>query len=146
MKTYVLKKETIQPKWYLIDANGKTLGRLATRAATILQGKHLPTYTPNITNGDHVVVINADKVKVTGQKMEKKLYFRHSGYTGHLRVTPLKDMMENKPEKVIYEAVKGMVPKNRIGKASLTRLRVYKGAEHPHEAQKPEVIELANKK
>ena len=143
MKTYVLKKETIQPKWYLIDANGEILGRLATRAATILQGKHLPTFTPNITNGDHVVVINAEKVKVTGDKMEKKWYFRHSGYTGNLRTTKLKDM---KPEDVIYEAVKGMVPKNRIGKASMTRLLVYKGSEHPHQAQKPETIEIAKKK
>lgn len=146
MKTYVLKKETIQPKWYLIDANGQTLGRLATHIASLLQGKHLPTYTPNITNSDHVVVINSDKIKVTGKKMEDKWYFRHSGYVGSLRTTKLKDMMVNKSDNVIYEAVKGMVPKNKIGKASLTRLRVFKDDKHTHEAQKPEVVTLAKTK
>src|SRR5208282_3428474 len=98
---------TIQPKWYLMDADGQILGRLATRIARILQGKHLPSYTPNITNSDHVVVINSDKIKVTGNKMENKWYFRHSGYTGNLRTTKLKDMMETKSDDVIYEAVKG---------------------------------------
>ncbi len=146
MKTFELKKETIQPKWYLIDADGQTLGRLATRVATLLQGKHLPTFTPNIANGDHVVVINSDKIKVTGNKMENKWYFRHSGYVGNLRTTKLKAMMENKSDDVIYEAVKGMVPKNKIGKASMTRLRIFKDAKHTHEAQKPEVVTLTKTK
>ncbi len=142
MKTFILKNETIQPKWYIVDAEGLTLGRLATAVARVLQGKHLPTYTPNISNRDHVVVINSDKIKVTGNKMNNKLYFRHSGYTGNLKVTPLKDMMATKSDKVIYEAVKGMVPKNRLGKASMTRLRIFKNAEHPHTAQNPEVLKF----
>jgi len=142
MKTFVLKTKEIQPKWYIVDAEGVTLGRLATQIARILQGKHLPTYTPFISNRDHVVVLNADKIHVTGNKMENKLYFRHSGYIGHLKVTPLKDMMAKKPEKVIYEAVRGMVPKNRLGRASMTRIRVYNGNDHPHVAQKPETIKF----
>jgi len=142
MKTFILKNETIQPKWYIVDAEGLTLGRLATVVARVLQGKHLPTYTPNISNRDHVVVINSDKIKVTGNKMNNKLYFRHSGYTGNLKVTPLKDMMATKSDQVIYEAVKGMVPKNRLGKASMTRLRIFKNAEHPHTAQNPEVLKF----
>ena len=142
MKTFILKNETIQPKWYIVDAEGLTLGRLATAVARVLQGKHLPTYTPNISNRDHVVVINSDKIKVTGNKMNNKLYFRHSGYTGNLKVTPLKDMMATKSDQVIYEAVKGMVPKNRLGKASMTRLRIFKNAEHPHTAQNPEVLKF----
>jgi large subunit ribosomal protein L13 len=142
MKTFVLKAEEIQPKWYIVDAEGVTLGRLATEVAKVLQGKHLPTYTPFISNRDHVVVINADKIKVTGKKMENKLYFKHSGYIGSLRVTPLKDMMAKKPEFVIYEAVRGMVPKNRLGRASMTRLRVFAGSDHPHTAQKPEIIKF----
>ncbi len=119
MKTFVLKTKEIQPKWYIVDAEGVTLGRLATQIARILQGKHLPTYTPFISNRDHVVVLNADKIHVTGNKMENKLYFRHSGYIGHLKVTPLKDMMAKKPEKVIYEAVRGMVRKT-VRRASMT--------------------------
>lgn len=142
MKTFILKNETIQPKWYIVDAEGLTLGRLATAVARVLQGKHLPTYTPNISNRDHVVVINSDKIKVTGNKMNNKLYFRHSGYTGNLKVTPLKDMMATKSDQVIYEAVKGMVPKNRLGKASMTRLRIFKNAEHTHIAQNPEVLKF----
>jgi large subunit ribosomal protein L13 len=142
MKTFVLKAEEIQPKWYLVDAEGVTLGRLATQVAKVLQGKHLPTYTPFISNRDHVVVINADKIKVTGKKMENKLYFKHSGYIGSLRITPLKDMMAKKPEFVIYEAVRGMVPKTRLGRASMTRLRVFAGSDHPHTAQKPETIKI----
>jgi large subunit ribosomal protein L13 len=145
MKTFVLKSENIAPKWYVVDAEGVVLGRLATDVARILQGKHLPTYTPFISNRDHVIVLNADKVKVTGNKMENKLYFRHSGYTGNLKITPLKDMMANKPTDVIYEAVRGMIPKNKLGSHSMTRLLIYTGTEHPHEAQKPEVYKIVSK-
>ncbi len=140
MKTYVPKKEEIERKWYVIDAAGKPLGRLATQIATILRGKHKPIYTPFMDTGDYVVVINAEKVVLTGGKEEKKVYYRHSGYPGGLKVIPYKKMKEKFPEKVIRIAVKGMIPHNSLGRKMLKKLKVYRGAEHPHKAQMPELI------
>ncbi len=136
----MMKKEEIKRKWYLIDAKGQILGRLATRIARILMGKNKVSYTPHVDNGDFVVVINADKIKVTGKKMEKKIYYRHSGYMGNLKEISLKDMMAKHPERVITLAVKRMLPKNKTLKHRIKRLKVYAGPEHPHEAQKPELI------
>ncbi len=140
MKTYVPKKEEIERKWYVIDAAGKPLGRLATQIATILRGKHKPIYTPFMDTGDYVIVINAEKVILTGGKEEKKVYYRHSGYPGGLKVIPYKKMKEKYPERVIRIAVKGMIPHNSLGRKMLKKLKVYRGAEHPHEAQMPELI------
>ena len=140
MKTYVPKKEDIKRKWYVIDAAGKPLGRLATQVATILRGKHKPIYTPYMDTGDYVIVINAEKVVLTGGKEEKKVYYKHSGYPGGLKVIPYKKMKEKFPERVIRIAVKGMIPHNSLGRKMLKKLKVYKGAEHPHKAQMPELI------
>lgn len=125
-------------KWLLIDAKDKVLGRLATRIATLLTGKHKPGYVPSMVTGDHVVVINADKVRLTGQKLDQKIYYRHTGYPGGLREVPVRKMLETRPERVIEEAVLGMLPKNKLRKQFARRLRVYAGDQHPHEAQKPE--------
>ena len=138
MKSFVAKPADIERKWYVIDANGQTLGRVATQVAMILRGKHKPIYTPHVDCGDHVIVINASGVVLTGKKLEQKKYYRYSGYVGGLKETSAKDMLENKPELVVYEAVKGMMPKNSLGRDMLKKLRVYKGAEHGHAAQKPE--------
>lgn len=142
MKSFVAKPADIERKWYVIDANGQTLGRLASQVATILRGKHKPIYTPHVDCGDHVIVINADKVVLTGKKLDQKVYYRYSGYIGGLKETSARDMLANKPEKMVYEAVKGMMPKNSLGRQMLTKLRVYKGAEHEHAAQKPEAYAL----
>lgn len=143
MKTYMAKPKELPPrKWYLIDASGKILGRLATKIATILRGKHLPTFTPHVDMGDHVIVINAEQIKVTGKKLNEKLYFRHSGYPGGFKVTRLKDLLAKKPEMVIYLAVKRMLPKNKLRKRMLKRLRIYRGSDHPHQAQKPEILSI----
>jgi large subunit ribosomal protein L13 len=141
-KTYTMKAGEIENKWYLIDADGKVLGRLATEIATILRGKRKPNFTPNLEMGDFVVVINAEKVKLTGTKSEDKDYFTHSGYPGGEKFTNIKKIMAEKPEYVIHHAVKGMMPKTKVGKHLLTNLKVYSGNEHPHAAQKPETLNL----
>ncbi len=142
MKTYFPKKEEIKRDWYLIDASGLTLGRLASRIATILRGKTKAIYTPHLDVGDYVVVINAEKVKVTGKKLNNKYYARHSGYPGGLKLTSLKTMLEKKPEDVIRCAVKGMLPKGSLGRKMLKKLKVYRGGEHPHMAQSPKILNL----
>jgi large subunit ribosomal protein L13 len=140
--TYSAKKSDNQGKWGLVDADGATLGRVATMIASRLQGKHNPLYTPHVDTGDWIVVINADKVKLTGKKMDQKRYYRHSGYIGGLTETTAKDLKEKRPEDLIRFAVKGMLPKNKLGRKLYGKLKVYAGDQHPHEAQKPEVIEL----
>ena len=140
MKTFMEKKENIDRKWYVIDAEGVTLGRLATKVATILKGKHKPTYTPHVDCGDYVIVINAEKVNLTGNKLNDKMYYNHSGYVGGLRERNAKTMIEKYPEEMIERAVKGMLPKGRLGRQMNTKLFVYAGPEHKHQAQKP--IEL----
>ncbi|MBQ0004801.1 MAG: 50S ribosomal protein L13 [Clostridiales bacterium] len=138
MKSYIAKPAEIEHKWYVIDAEGKTLGKLAAETAAILRGKKKPIYTPHIDCGDYVIVINAEKVHVTGKKEEDKIYVRHTGYPGGLRETSLKEMRAKKPEEIIRHAVKGMMPKGRLGRQMYKKLKVYAGAEHPHAAQKPE--------
>lgn len=140
MKTYSPKKADINRKWYLVDAKGQTLGRLATKVAVKLRGKDKPLFAPHVDCGDFVVVINAKDVAVTGSKMDNKMYYRHSGYPGALKKTPMKKVMETKPEMVIEKAVSGMIPHNRLKKEILEKLKVYAGEEHPHEAQKPEIL------
>jgi large subunit ribosomal protein L13 len=141
-KTFLPKVDTIERKWFIVDATDLTLGRMATEIATLLRGKHKPIYTPSLDVGDNVIVINADKVKVTGLKLEQKKYYRHSGYLGGIRETNLKTMLEKKPSRVIELAVKRMLPKTRLGRKLFTHLKVYDGAEHPHAAQKPEEYKL----
>jgi len=141
-KTTIVKPEDIEKKWYLIDASGKTLGRLASKVATILRGKNKPSYVPFMDHGDFVIIVNAEKVHVTGKKRENKVYWRYTGYPGGLRLTKLKDVMEKDPTFVIKHAVKGMLPHNRLGRRMLKKLKVYAGPEHPHKAQKPEPIEI----
>jgi len=143
VRTYMAKAGEVQRKWYLIDADGKTLGRVATEVARILRGKHKPIYTPHVDTGDHVIVINAAKVKVTGKKYTDKLYYRHTGYPGGIKVTNFADMLQRKPEQVIEKAVWGMIPHNRLGRKVFKKLRVYPGPDHPHAAQKPEVWEIS---
>ncbi len=142
MKTYVASTEDRDRQWVVVDAEGQTLGRLATRIADALRGKRKPTYTPHIDVGDFVVVVNAEKISVTGAKRTEKLYHRHSGYPGGLRSRTLNEMLEKRPEEVIRLAVKGMLPKNRLGRKQLTKLKVYAGPEHPHAAQKPQKLEI----
>jgi large subunit ribosomal protein L13 len=132
---------TAGDKWFVLDAEDKVLGRLATRVATILTGKHKPGYAPFMVTGDHVVIINADKVRLTGQKLDQKVYYRHTGYPGGLREVPVRKMLETRPERVIENAVLGMLPKTKLRKQFARRLRVYAGSEHPHAAQKPEILE-----
>ncbi len=141
-RTPIVKKEEIKRKWYLIDAEGKILGRVATKIAEILMGKNKPTYTPNVDTGDFVIVINAEKVKVTGKKLLDKVYYKHSGYLGGLKKETLFSLLKRKPEFVIKHAVKGMLPKNKLGRRMIKKLKVYRGCQHPHQAQKPEVIEI----
>ncbi|MCX6386885.1 MAG: 50S ribosomal protein L13 [Solirubrobacterales bacterium] len=141
-KTYVATPTDRDRAWVVVDAEGKTLGRLATQLADILRGKHKPTYTPHIDTGDFVVVINAEKISVTGKKRAEKRYYRHSGYPGGLRSRTLAEMLERRPEEVIRLAVKGMVPRTRLGRQQLTKLKVYAGPEHPHTAQKPATLEI----
>lgn len=143
MKTIFAKKENIEKKWYLVDAQDQILGRMATRIAIYLRGKHKPIFTPNVDTGDFVVVINADKVKVTGNKLNNKIYYRHSGYVGGIKSKSLKDRLLKEPDKVITDAVWGMLPKNRLGRAMIKKLKVYRGSDHPHIAQKPEIIEIS---
>ncbi len=142
MKTYMANAQNVQRKWYVVDADGKTLGRLASKIATILRGKHKPTYTPHVDTGDHVIVLNADKVVLTGNKLDQKLYRRHSQYPGGLKEVPYRRLMATKPEFVVYEAVRGMLPHNSLGRSMIKKLRVYRGAEHNHQAQQPEVLDI----
>jgi len=142
MKTFMLKKEDVQRDWYLVDATGKTLGRLASEIAKILMGKHKPTYTPHVDNGDFVVVVNAEKIHVTGKKLEKKIYYWHTGYPGGLKSATLKELLQKKPTEVIRLAVRGMLPKNKLRDRRMKRLKVYAGPEHPHKAQNPKPLEL----
>jgi large subunit ribosomal protein L13 len=141
VKTYVATPANRERNWVLVDASGKTLGRLATRIADALRGKRKPEYTPHIDTGDFVVVVNAEKIAVSGNKREQKIYYRHSGYPGGLRTRTLEEMLERRPEEVIRLAVKGMLPRNRLGRQQLRKLRVYAGPDHPHEAQKPKSID-----
>jgi len=142
MKTYMAKAETVERKWYVVDAAGLTLGRLASKVASVLRGKNKPNYTPNVDTGDFVIVINTDKVVLTGKKLENKFYRYHTGYIGGLKEISYKKMMEEKSDLAVYEAVKGMLPKNSLGRAMIKKLRVYKGAEHNHAAQKPETLKV----
>jgi large subunit ribosomal protein L13 len=142
MRTWNAKPDAIERRWYLVDAEGQTLGRLATRIADTLRGKRKPEYTPHVDTGDFVVVVNAEKVTVTGKKLEQKMYYRHSGYPGGLRARPLGDELARRPTEVVRKAVKGMLPRNRLARQQLTKLKVYAGPEHPHEAQKPEPLPL----
>jgi large subunit ribosomal protein L13 len=142
MKTYSAKPGEITREWYLVDAEGKTLGRLATQIADALRGKRKPEYTPHIDTGDFVIVVNAEKISVTGAKRTEKLYHRHSGYPGGMRTRTLNDMLERRPEEVIRLAVKGMLPRNRLARKQLTKLKVYAGPDHPHSAQKPQPLEI----
>ena len=132
----------VEKKWYVVDASGKVLGRLANKIAVVLMGKHKPTYTPHVDTGDYVIVVNADKVVLTGKKLDQKKYYRHSGYPGGLKELTARQMFEKHPEKVIYLAVKRMLPKNKLGRKMLKKLKVYAGPEHPHQAQKPEPLEF----
>ncbi len=141
-KTLSAKPHEIERTWYVVDAEGKTLGRLATEIARILRGKHKPIYTPHVDTGDYVIVINADKVRVTGNRLDQKMYYRHSGYMGGLKTVSLRRMLETHPERVIEHAVKGMLPKNRLGRQMYKKLKVYASPEHPHQAQKPQPLEL----
>ena len=140
MKSFVASTATIERKWYVVDATGYTLGRLASEVAKVLRGKNKAIFTPHIDTGDYVIVINADKIKVTGKKMDQKVYYRHSDYGGGMKEATLREMMDKKPEKVIELAVKGMLPKGPLGRTMYKKLFVYAGAEHGHEAQKPEVL------
>ena len=142
MKTFMAKSQDVKRDWYVVDASGMTLGRLASQVASVLRGKNKPTFTPNVDTGDFVIVLNSDKVVLTGKKLEQKMYTYHTGYIGGLKQTPYKDMMAKKSDVVVYEAVKGMLPKNSLGRQMLTKLRVYKGGEHNHQAQQPKVLEL----
>ena len=140
MKTFMEKKETVERKWYVIDATDKPLGRVATKAAHILRGKHKVTFTPHVDCGDYVIIINADKVKLTGNKLDNKMYYNHSGYTGGLRERNAREMIESYPVEMVERAVKGMLPHNRLGRATAKKLFVYAESSHKHEAQKPTVI------
>lgn len=142
MKTFMASPATIERKWYVVDATGHTLGRLASEVAKVLRGKNKPTYTPHMDCGDYVIVVNADKIQVTGKKLDQKIYYHHSDYVGGMKETTLREMMNKKPERVIELAVKGMLPKGPLGRSMITKLHVYAGAEHDHAAQKPEVLEI----
>lgn len=142
MKTYVAKPHEQERKWYIIDAEGQTLGRLATQVADILRGKHKPIYTPHVDTGDHVIIINAEKIHLTGNKLQDKKYYRHSGYVGGIKATTAGELLKRHPERVIQTAVKGMIPHNKLGRQVIKKLKVYAGSEHPHAAQMPEVLEL----
>ena len=142
MKTYMAHPGDIERKWYVVDAADKVFGRVASQVAAILRGKNKPEFTPNVDTGDFVIVVNVDKLVFTGKKLEQKFYYRHSGYPGGLKKTKYSELMKNKPEFAFYEAVRRMLPKNKLGDQMLTKLRVYAGPEHKHEAQKPEALEL----
>ncbi|MBR5474183.1 MAG: 50S ribosomal protein L13 [Lachnospiraceae bacterium] len=140
MKTFMANPANVERKWYVVDATGYTLGRLASEVAKVLRGKNKAIFTPHVDTGDYVIVVNAEKIKVTGKKLQQKIYYNHSDYVGGMKETTLKEMMQKKPAKVIEHAVKGMLPKGPLGNQMYTKLHVYAGAEHPHAAQKPEVL------
>jgi large subunit ribosomal protein L13 len=140
MKTFTAKKEDVEHRWYVVDAEGETLGRLAVRIADALRGKRKPEYTPHVDTGDFVVVVNAEKIQVTGNKLDQKRYYRHSGYPGGLRSRTLREQLDRRPTEVIRMAVKGMLPRNRLARQQITKLKVYAGPEHPHEAQAPQPL------
>ncbi|GIK38254.1 MAG: 50S ribosomal protein L13 [Chloroflexota bacterium] len=142
MKTISAKETEVQRDWYVIDAQGQTLGRLATRTAAVLRGKHKPLYTPHVDCGDYVIIVNAEKVHVTGQKLSQKKYYRHSGYPGGLKEVSLRDQLQKFPERVLESAVRGMLPKNRLGRRMFKKLKVYPGPDHPHQAQQPKPMEF----
>lgn len=142
MNTFMANPDKIDRKWYVVDAEGCTLGRLASEVANVLRGKNKPIYTPHVDCGDYVIVVNADKIKVTGKKLDQKIYYRHSEYVGGMKETTLRELLAKKPERVIELAVKGMLPKGPLGRSLYTKLHVYAGAEHAHAAQKPEVMEI----
>jgi large subunit ribosomal protein L13 len=142
VKSFIAKKETVKHDWYVIDAAGKTLGRLAVQIASRLRGKHKPIYTPHVDTGDFIVVVNAEKVRLTGNKLEDKMYYRYTGYPGGLREQNAADLLKKKPGSLLQFAVKGMLPKNSLGRAMYKKLKIYTGASHPHEAQKPQTLEL----
>ncbi len=142
MKTFVAKEHEVDKKWYLVNAENKILGRLASQIAIRLRGKHKPIFTPHADTGDFVVVINAEKVALTGNKWDNKIYYHHSGYIGGLKQISAKKLLEKQPDQVLYMAVKRMLPKNSLGRRQLTKLKIYSGSEHPHEAQKPEILEI----
>ena len=142
MKSFMASPSTVERKWYVVDAEGKTLGRLASEVANVLRGKNKPTYTPHIDTGDYVIVVNAEKIQVTGKKLDQKIYYHHSGYVGGLKQTKYRKLMAEKPEFAVKHAVLGMLPKGPLGRQMARKLRVYAGAEHEHEAQQPEVLEL----
>jgi len=142
VRTFTQKQEEIERDWYVVDAEGETLGRLASRIAPILKGKHKPIYTPHLDCGDFVVIVNAEKVRVTGRKLDQKLYYRHSGYPGGLKSISLRDQLNRYPERVLQAAIRGMLPKNKLGRRMIKKLKVYAGDAHPHEAQQPRPLEL----
>ncbi|MEQ3776879.1 MAG: 50S ribosomal protein L13 [Alcanivorax sp.] len=142
MKTYSAKPESVKRDWYVVDASGKTLGRLATEVASRLRGKHKPEFTPHVDTGDYIVVVNADKVAVTGNKANDKMYYRHTGYPGGLKEASFSTLQAEKPEMIIEKAVKGMLPRNPLGRAMFRKLKVYAGTEHPHTAQQPQQLEI----
>jgi large subunit ribosomal protein L13 len=141
-KSYLAKNEEVERKWYVVDATGMSLGRLASQVAKVLQGKHKPTYTPHVDTGDYVIVINAEKIVLTGKKLTQKKYYRHSGYPGGIKEQTAKEILEKYPERLIEKAVKGMLPNTTLGRHMFKKLKVYSGSNHPHEAQKPEKLEL----
>ena len=142
MKSFMASPSTVERKWYVVDAEGKTLGRLASEVANVLRGKNKPTYTPHIDTGDYVIVVNAEKIQVTGKKLDQKIYYHHSEYVGGMKEATLREMMQKKPEFVITHAVKGMLPKGPLGRQMLKKLHVYAGQEHNHAAQKPETLDI----
>lgn len=142
MNTYMANAQTVERKWYVVDAEGMVLGRLASQVANILRGKHKPIYTPHVDTGDHVIVVNADKIVLTGKKLDQKVYYHHSGYVGGLKETKYRKLMADKPEFALRHAVVGMLPKNSLGRKMATKMHVYSGAEHEHAAQQPEVLNL----
>ena len=142
MKTYTARPQDVVRKWYVVDAEGQTLGRLATQVATILRGKHKPIYTPHVDTGDHVIIVNAEKIHLTGKKLQDKKYYRHSGYPGGIKSVTAGEVLKRHPERVIKAAVWGMIPHNTLGRQMITKLKIYAGAEHPHQAQQPEILVL----
>lgn len=140
MSTFMAKKEEVKRDWYVIDATGKPLGRIATKVAMILKGKHKPIYTPHVDTGDHVIIVNADKVILTGKKMDDKIYYSHTGYPGGIKARNFRSYMSKSPEKVVYKAIWGMLPHNVLGRKMIKKLKIYRGEQHPHEAQKPQPL------
>jgi len=142
VKTYTARAEDIEREWFLVNAEGKTLGRLASEIAQVLRGKHKPIYSPHLDCGDYVIVVNAEKVRVTGRKLDQKMYYRHTGYPGGIKSISLRNQLQKHPERVLEAAVRGMLPKNRLGRKTMRKLKVYAGDSHPHQAQQPKVLEL----